>query len=254
MWATACLIVIIAASACGSGDKTSPRTAVAASCRGIDELDSYPATPSWSSSRLQRSRRNQAPARPRRGGVRRDANRPVFPRFRDRGAHVAPDRTQAILQFEEDEVEVRAIGDRRWGALWNYVGAADDALAGNRIPDARRSCARTSYCKSLTGWTYLPRPGEEEVTDCRDSALHAGQGRPEPSAAAPPAPIRAPRLRTNSRWMSIAKDGEWPSETGHQRRGYRRAGNPLSMKLFMELRDVNDRRGIDEPVVNAPTG
>lgn len=45
----------------------------------------------------------------------------LFSDFSLEGAHVAPDRTQAVLSFQDDELELRIIGDEAWvrtGDAW----------------------------------------------------------------------------------------------------------------------------------------
>lgn len=252
MWATACLIVTITASACGSADSPPPRTTVAASCQGIDDLDSY---------RYSIVVRLQAPAFETRPGASPAAPLGEFAEtltallsdFEIRGAHVAPDRTQAILQFKEDEVEVRAIGDARWerfGTTWEQqatpapdVGFLTPTIVCEDIvleiaDGLDRSQAQHERINGVDAARY--------TLDKADLSLL-------PQLLGTDASTELPDEFLVDVWL--AKDGEWPVKLEITAEDTDEQGNPLSMRLFMELRDVNDRGiSIDEPVVNAPTG
>lgn len=252
IWATACLFVTIAASACGSGDKTPPRTAVAASCQGIDDLDSY---------RYSIVVKLQAPAFETKLGASPAAPLGEFAEtltallsdFEIRGAHVAPDRTQAILQFEEDEVEVRAIGDTRWerfGTTWEQ-----QATPSPDIEFLTPSIVCEDIVLEIADGLDRSQAQEEEVNGVETAryTLDKADLSLLPQLLGTDPGTELPDEFQVDVWL--AKDGEWPVKLDINAEDTDEQGNPLSMKLFMELRDVNDRGiSIDEPVVNAPTG
>src|SRR6266571_1875454 len=110
------LVALAAAYACGgSGDNASGArgNSVNASCSSIDKLDSY---------RYSINVNLQSPAFSTSPSASPGAPLSAFARtlnallsdFQVHGAHVAPDRTQTILQFQQDELELRAIGDKQW--------------------------------------------------------------------------------------------------------------------------------------------
>ena len=253
MWATACLIVTIAASACGSGDDPPPRTAVGASCQGIDELDSY---------RYSIVVKLQAPAFETKPGASPAAPLGEFAEtltallsdFEIRGAHVAPDRTQAILQFEEDEVEVRAIGDKRWerfGTTWEHQTTPSPEI---------EFLTPTIVCEDIVleiaDGLDQSQAQEEEVNGVETARYTLDKADlsllPQLLGATDPGTELPDEFQVD---VWLAKDGEWPVKLDISADDTDEQGNPLSMRLFMELRDVNDRGiSIDEPVVNAPTG
>src|SRR3990172_5731999 len=112
---------------CTSGDSNSADrgngnnsgTTVEASCDAIKEIDSYRYTIAL---KLQSSAFDeQGQPTPDPLSVFTEALTDLFRDMELEGAFVAPDRSQAVLRFPGQELELRTIGDRSWvrfGATW----------------------------------------------------------------------------------------------------------------------------------------
>src|SRR3990172_11082516 len=101
------------------GDGNNGGTSVDASCDAIKEIDSYRYTIAL---KLQSPAfEEQAQATPDPLSVFTEALTDLFRDMELEGAYVAPDRSQAVLRFPGQELELRTIGDRSWvrvGGTW----------------------------------------------------------------------------------------------------------------------------------------
>lgn len=234
----ACLLTLVLASACaGDGDGPSPVAGVSASCDGIEKLDSY---------RYSIVVKLQAPAFQSTPGASPEAPLGEFAEeltallsdFEISGAHVAPDRTQAILQFKGDEVELRGIGDRRWerfGLTWEEQEATSPDI-GFLTPVVVCSDIVLEIAGGLDA-----SGGEAEVVNGIETerySLDRADLSRLPELLGTATYTELPDEFQVDVWLASA--GEWPVKLVISAEDTDEDGNPLSMKLHMEIRDVND--------------
>jgi hypothetical protein len=122
-------VALVAIASSGSSDEVSatPQDAVDTSqlsCAGLQELESYRYTVAVQMDLPTPTPEPEttAPAgTPAPLTAFAEALAQLFSDFSLEGAHVAPDRTQAVLSFQDDELELRIIGDEAWvrtGDTW----------------------------------------------------------------------------------------------------------------------------------------
>ncbi len=243
-------------AACGgaeSGGSPSPTSGTAtASCDGINQLNSY---------RYSITVRLQSPAF---GSAGQASPRPPLSTFADtltalladlkiEGAHVAPDRTQAILKFQQDELELRDIGDRRWerlGTAWQAQGNPSSGIGFLTPPvvcqDIVEEIAPT-----------LARLESQEETVSGVTSDHYTLGKTDltrlPQLLGTDPNTRLPEQFQVDVWL--ARDGRWPVRLDIHAEDTDEQGNPIGVKLFMELRDINDPGiSIEAPPGASPAG
>ena len=250
--AGACLLAMALMAGCTGGGDEPRKVGVSASCEKIAALESY---------RYSIVVKLQAPAFQETPGATpgaplgefADTLTALLSDFQISGAHVAPDRTQAILQFQEDEVELRAIGDRRWerfGATWEEQEAGSPDI-GFLTP----AVVCTDVVLEIAGGLDGSMTESEIVNGLETNRYTLDKADlsqlPELLGAAPGTEL--PDEFKVDVWL--AKDGEWPVKLDINAEDTDEQGNPISMNLFMELRDVNDRGiSIEAPEASAPTG
>jgi len=248
--ATAGLLVLALAAACGGGDNASTPSGVSASCDRIDSLQSYRYSilvklqaPAF------QSQPSASPAAPL--GEFAETLTALLSDFEITGAHVAPDRTQAILRFQEDEVELRAIGDRRWerfGTSWEEQQSPSPDI-GFLTP----SVVCSDIVQEIAAGLDESSGQEEDVNGVpadRYALDEADLSRLPELLGAGPGTELPERFRVD---VWLARDGSWPVKLDISAEDKDEQGNPLSMKLYMEFRDVNDSGiSIEEPAVSSP--
>lgn len=220
----------------GGGDSGENAGAAASSCDGIRELQSY---------RYRFAIKLQSPAFEPASGATPAAPLTAFAAtltallsdFTIDGAHVAPDRTQAILKFQQDEVEMRAIGDRNWvsvgGTFEEQEASGDAALL---TPDV--------VCRDIVQEIV----GSLDDVDSKDETVNGIETEhyelseadlerlPELLGTDPGTDL--PQKFKVSVWL--ARDGRWPVRLEIGAEDKDEQGETLGLSLSMEIRDVND--------------
>ncbi len=245
------LVAVLALAACGGGSGNGSTDSGSASyepCRGYDGLDSYRYSiavkidiPSLVPSP------QPSPSEPL-DGLSETLNA-LLSNFQIEGAHVAPDRTQVILRFQENEVELRAIGGQSWERLGDSWSEQERSAPEVTVLTPQIMCdeivARLSSAledAESTGETVNGIESdhyslsEADVSGSLGDLLGTGED------------ARLPERFQVDIWL--AADGGWPSSLKIEGEETDEQGNQSRITLSMEMRDVNDA-GI---TVEAPPG
>jgi hypothetical protein len=247
------IVCLSVAVACGDDAEDAPQLGnggVTTSCENIDRLESY---------RYTIRVRLQTPAFEATPAAEPDATPPplgafaetltaLLSDFKIQGAHVAPDRTQAILQFRTDEVELRAVGDRRWerfGTVWQEqtqngpdIGFLTPTLVCEEIVQEIASGLDRSQAEERS-----LNEIEADFYELDRADLHR---LPELLGADPDTEL--PQNFQVGLWL--AKDGQWPVRLTITAEDADEQGNPIGVSLYMDVRDVGDPGiSIEPPVV-----
>lgn len=253
-WSKALVWGLVFLAACGgAGVGTAPDPGgappqVLASCEAIGQIQSY---------RYIISLRLRSPAFPEgeraaplRGFAEELAR--LLSDMRLEGAFVAPDRSQTVMRFQGEEIELRVIGERSWlrvGSRWEEQAAPpgpDDLLTPRLL------------CRELVqglGPSLAAAEAQEETVNGVESVRYRldradlqglagllGYGDRE-----------LPRRFAVEVWL--AREGGWPVRLRIAAADQDEGGQPMGLELFMEFRDVNDPGiRIEPPPVSPPQG
>jgi hypothetical protein len=230
----AAALLLAMATACG-GDSEESR-GVAVSCDAMDDLESfrYDIAVKLQLPGLQTAGDTPAPA----FGTYSNTLAALLSDFRIEGAYVAPDRLQAILEFQGDEVELREIGDDRWerlGESWGELDAESpdiqdltprvvcDELVRKLGPSLNEGSAQADSVNGIVAQRYTL--GRTDLTALGNLlGLSAGADLPD-------------EFQVN---VWFADDGGWPLKLEVSSSATDPRGQSGSVQLTMELRDVND--------------
>ena len=237
------LAAIVLAACGGGGGGGGP----SASCDSIRKIDSY---------RYSVSLKLDAPSSPPSpdAGATSPAAAPLsdladaltalFSDFTLEGAYVAPDRSQAILHFQDEELEVRSIGGQSWlriGNTWQEEEPMDGKLLTPEV-----------ICEDIVAEVIgsLGRADSEGETVNGTLADHyhldEAQLRQLPDLLGTDLPERY----ALDLWL--AKQGTWPVRLRIESSDVNEMGQPLGFALTMDVRDVGDRGiSVEPPVIAA---
>lgn len=165
------------------------------------------------------------------------------------GAFVAPDRSQTIMRFQDEELELRTIGDRSWvrvGSFWQeQEGASPAALL---TPQAVCKDLVRDLGPSLAG----AKPQEDTVNSIEAQWYHLdrtnlqgiqellGRGTGD-----------LPSEFAVDVWL--AKEGRWPVRLRISAADTDEEGRTVSLDLFMEFSAINDPSIEIEPPPISPS-
>jgi len=241
-WPAVLLIAASLLAACGDGGNGGSEPGVA-SCNGIQDLVSY---------RYKIAIKLQSPAFQQIGGATPAPPLTAFAAqltallsdFSIDGSHVAPDRTQAILQFQQDRINIRAIGDKHWvwvGGVFQEQPASEEATL--LTPEVVCSDIVAQISEAL------------EDTDSDDEAVNGIEAKrytlSEADLQSLPGLLGAngaadlPESFQVDVWL--AKDGHWPVRLIVESRDAEQGQAIGSLSVSMEIRDINDPGIIIEP-------
>ncbi len=155
------------------------------------------------------------------------------------GARVGPERTQVILAFREDEIELRQIGPTTWervGGTWSQrAGKNEDAAL--LTPEV--VCSDTVQALAAS----LERIDAQAAVVNEIEAIHY---RLEEADIVLPSGVQAEVPSRYQVDLWLAKDGRWPLRL-------QVGDRETDEGFFMELRDINDPGiSIEPPVASAP--
>jgi hypothetical protein len=242
LWIGASLLgaVLTFLSACGDGEGEG---SVSAQCDAFDEFSSY---------RYSIAVKMQLPSIRAESGegdqfnTYADSLAALLSDFKIDGAYVAPDRQQATLDFQGDQVELRQVGEQRWERLgqdWQPLSAESPG-----IDDLSPQVVCTELVQTLT--PSLTNTGTEEDVNGVTAErywIEAANVHRLAELLGLEEGTEMPDQFSVSVWF--ASDGEWPARLEILSRTKDDAGASGTVEFVMELRNVNDSAiTIEEPV------
>ncbi len=253
----ALVLATLMAAACGGGgsgggDRGRPPGAdgaskVQASCDAIADIKSY---------RYSISLKLQSPALGEAGkgtpadplGAFAQALTALFSDMEMEGAYVAPDRSLAILRFQDEEMELRSIGDKSWvriGTTWQEQASAKPGT----LLTPRTICE--DIVKDLAPSLKGLGSRRERVNGIETDHYRLDEADlkrlPDLLGSRPESPL--PQRFAVDMWL--ARDGLWPVRLRIGASDTDETGQPLGLELSMEFRDINDPAiEIDPPMVS----
>lgn len=152
------------------------------------------------------------------------------------GAYVAPDRSQAILRLQDQEVEVRTIGGQSWvrlGDVWQEettpageVLLSPQTVCDEIVPDLGKALQPLPWtAATLNG--VATRQYHLEETDLPRLAGVLGAEEED----------TLPEQFVVDIWL--AEEGQWPVKLHLLASGSEGEGQMASLELFLEFRDIN---------------
>jgi len=249
------LAMSILVVACGGIDGGAEGEA-AASCDSISEIQSYRYSinlkldsPAFDQAQAQATTSSGTPAPPLSAFA--EALEALFSDLKLEGAFRAPDRTQVVLRFKNEELELREVGDQSWirvGAGWHQQDPTQDETI--LTPDV--------VCKDIVE-EIAPSLGEVDAqretvnnVDTDHFRLDKADVKrlPELLGAGPETDL--PDKFQVDVWL--AREGRFPVRLDIGAQDTDEQGNPIGLSLFMEFRDLNDPGIAIEPPVVSPAG
>src|SRR6266542_538240 len=237
-------------SACGGGGGGGEAQA-AASCDSIRQIQSYRYTINLKlqSPAFRTANSTKPPAPPL--GVFADPLEALFSDLKLEGAYRAPDRTQAVLRFRGELLELREVGGKSWIAVGNSwreqePGKAETALTPGVV------------CKDIVDEitpSLADADSERETVNGIDAdhyKLNEADLKRLPELLGASGETGLPDQYQIDVWL--AREGRFPVRLQLGAEGKDDQGNPISLSLFMEFRDLNDPGIQIEPPVLPSAG
>jgi len=244
------LLVLVAAVVTACGSDGGAEGQVAASCDSIRDIRSYRytinlklKTPAFDSGGP-----SATPASPLSAFA--DALQALFSDLKLDGAYRAPDRTQAVLRFQDEELELRQVGDKSWIRVENTWREQDpEEEATTLTPEV--------VCRDIVDEIT---PSLANVDSERDTinGIEADHYQLDEADL-----TRLPELLgTNPQTdlpeqfrvdVWLAREGRFPVRLDVGAEDEDAQGNPIALSLFMEFRDLNDPGiTVEPPVLSSP--
>jgi len=249
------MALAVACIACG-GLGGGAEGEVAASCDSISEIQSYRYSinlkldsPAFDQTPAQGATSSGTPAPPLSAFA--EALEALFSDLKLEGAYRAPDRTQVVMRFKGEELELREVGEQSWirvGAAWQQQDAAQEETI--LTPDVVCKDIVEEIAPSLA----KVDPERETVNNVETEHFRLDRADvkrlPELLGAGPETDL--PDLFQVDVWL--AREGRFPVRLDIGAQDTDEQGNPIGLSLFMEFRDLNDPGIAIEPPVVAPAG
>ena len=230
-WTTVPTIAALILLACGGSGSQ-----LQASCAAIQDIDSY----RYSISLSLQSEAFQQPAEatPSPLGEFAEALTGLLSDMQLEGSFVAPDSSQALLRFQNEELELRTIGDQSWiriGDIWQEQEPA---------PDEDVLLSPVSVCMDLVeelAPSLAAVSGEEDVVNGIET-IHFRLDKADligfPALLGRSGEEGLPSEFGVDVWLE-RNDG-WPVRLEILASDMDEEGQPISLELFMEFSDIND--------------
>jgi len=237
-------------SACGGGGGGGQAQA-AASCDSIRQIQSYRYTINLKlqSPAFKTANSTGTPAPPL--GVFADPLEALFSDLKLEGAYRAPDRTQAVLRFKGELLELREIGGKSWIAVGNSWREQDPGKEETALTPG-------VVCKDIVDEitpSLAHADSERDTVNGVDSdhyKLSETDLKRLPELLGTNGDTRLPQAYQIDLWL--AREGRFPVRLQLGAEDKDEQGNPISLSLFMEFRDLNDPGIQIEPPVLASGG
>jgi hypothetical protein len=237
-------------SACSGGGGGGEAQA-AASCDSIRQIQSYRYTINLKlqSPAFKTANSMATPAPPL--GVFADPLEALFSDLKLEGAYRAPDRTQAVLRFRGEVLELREVGGKSWiavGSSWREQepGKEETALTPGVV------------CKDIVDEitpSLADADSEREMVNGVDAdhyKLNEADLKRLPELLGTNGEAGLPEEYQIDVWL--AREGRFPVRLQLGAEDKDEQGNPISLSLFMEFRDLNDPGIQIEPPVLPSAG
>jgi len=237
-------------SGCGGGGGGSEAQA-AASCDSIRQIQSYRYTINLKlqSPAFKMANSTATPAPPL--GVFADPLEALFSDLKLEGAYRAPDRTQAVLRFKGELLELREVGGKSWIAVGNSwreqePGKEETALTPGVV------------CKDIVDEitpSLADADSERETVNGVEAdhyTLNEADLKRLPELLGTTGEAGLPEEYQIDVWL--AREGRFPVRLQLGAEDKDGQGNPISLNLFMEFRDLNDPGIQIEPPVLPSAG
>ena len=259
-WTILPALAALALWACtgGGSDSDSSRVAITptptlsrvqASCDAIQDIQSY--RYSISLKLEAEAFRQTAEATPNPLSEFADALTALFSDMQLEGSFVAPDRSQVLLRFQGEELELRTIDDRSWvrvGATWQEQASSSDedvlltpaSVCADLVEDLAPSLAAGSGEVELVNGieTIRYRLDEADLKGLPELLGRSGEeGLPSEFAVA----------------VWLERNDGWPVRLEIVASDVDEQGRPISLELFMEFSDIDDPDIEIEPPPVSPT-
>jgi len=243
-------VAAIVLTACG-GSNEDAEGQVTASCDSIREIQSYRYTINLKlqSPAFENASSTGTPAPPLSAFA--EALEALFSDLKLDGAFRAPDRTQAVLRFQDEELELREIGDNSWIRVdntWREQDAEEGATT--LTPEV--------VCKDIVDEIS---PSLADADSERDNVngvdadhyqLNETDLKRLPDLLGANAQTDLPDKYQVDVWL--AREGRFPVRLDIAAQDKDEQGKPIGLSLFMEFRDLNDPGITIEPPVISATG
>src|SRR5438132_767237 len=236
-------------SGCGGGGGGGEAQA-AASCDSIRQIQSYRYTINLKlqSPAFKMTNSTATPAPPL--GVFADPLEALFSDLKLEGAYRAPDRTQAVLRFKGELLELREIGGRSWIAVGNSWREQEP---GNKETALTPGVVCKDIVDEITPSLADADANREtvNVVDADHYKLNEADLKRLPELLGTSGEAGLPEDYQIDVWL--AREGRFPVRLQLAAEDKDGQGNPISLNLFMEFRDLNDQGiQIEPPVLPSP--
>lgn len=230
MVAAAAVVAVVLSACGGSGGNAT----VSAQCGAFDEFDSYRYSISVKMQLPDLQAGAPAPAL----GTYAGSLAALLSDFKIDGSYVAPDRRQALLDFQGAQVELREVDGQRWERLGtDWAPLPQDAPAADDL-SPQQVC--TELVQALSPGLAVTAGEETEVNGiavehyANDQADIAGLKQLLGLDDA----TELPEQFAVEIWF--ASDGDWPVRLTMKSQTTDSIGSLATVEFVMELRDVND--------------
>lgn len=252
-WITIPALAALTLWACTSGSSDTNDTdldgSVQASCDAIRNIDSYRYTISLKLEAESFQQPTETTPSPLSDFA--DALASLFSDMQLEGSFVAPDRSQALLRFQGEELELRTIGDQSWvriGAIWQEQTPS---------PDEDILLTPSSVCTDLVqdlASSLAAASGEQDVVNGIETIhyrLDETNLKGLPELLGRSGEEGLPSEFGIDVWLD--RDDGWPVRLEIVAANTDDDGQPTSLELFMAFSDINDPTIEIEPPPVSPT-
>lgn len=247
IWTSALALGALLLAACGGGGGGASSDAgtaggadgarLIASCSAIAEIQSYRYTISLKLQSPAFQGSNEAdPEDPLSAFA--EALSALFADMRLEGAYVAPNRSQTILRFQDEDLELRAIGDESWvraGSTWQKQGSSPEP---GTLLTPETVCAEIVEELAPSLSSLEPRRETVNGIETDHYQLNEADLKRLSELLLTGSEAGLPQRFLVELWL--ARDDRWPVRLQIVASDTNEEGEPIGLELFMEFRDIDD--------------